>query len=320
MRLRLARLPSPALAGVFVCALLTLGGCATPQVSQLSGAWPAALPDMAVLSNTPFIAQEDYECGPAALAMVLQSAGLSVTAEQLVDQVYLPNRKGSLQIEVLAASRRNGLPGYVLAPQVDAVLREVAAGHPVLVFQNLSLPVYPVWHFAVVMGYDRDRNVLLLHSGRTQAMEISMYAFERTWQRGGYWAMVALPTDQLPATAQPDPMARAIAALERVQPSAAQTAYRTALQKWPTQRALMLGAGNTAYALQQWSAAEAAYLVATQAYPDFADAWNNLAEVLLQQNKRAEAQIAIAHAVALDGVRLPQYLELQKKIAAPWTH
>ena len=317
MRLRPARLPSPALAGVFVCALLALGGCATPQMSQLSGVWPAELPEKAVLSNTPFIAQEDYECGPAALAMVLQSAGLSVTAEQLVDQVYLPNRKGSLQIEVLAASRRNGLPGYVLAPQVDVVLREVAAGHPVLVFQNLSLPVYPVWHFAVVMGYDRDRNILLLHSGRTQAMEMSLYAFERTWERGGYWAMVALPTNQLPATAEADNMARAIAALERLQPAAAQTAYRTALQKWPTQRALMLGAGNTAYALQQWDTAEAAYRAATQAHPEFADAWNNLAEVLLQQGKRAEAQTAIGKAVALGGVRLPLYLELQKKIATP---
>jgi tetratricopeptide (TPR) repeat protein len=167
------------------------------------------------------------------------------------------------------------------------------------------------------MGYDRDRNVLLLHSGRTQAMEMSLYAFERTWERGGYWAMVALPTNQLPTTAQSENMARAIAALERVQPVAAQAAYRTALQKWPTQRALMLGAGNSAYALQQWEVAEAAYRAAAQAHPDFADAWNNLAEVLSQQGKRAEAQTAIGKAVALGGVRLPQYLELQKKITTP---
>lgn len=323
MILRLARLlsrlqaglvTSPALAGVFVCALLA--GCATPQVSQLARSWPTELPAKTVLSGTPFIAQEDYECGPAALAMVLQSAGLAVTAEQLVDQVYLPNRKGSLQIEVLAASRRQGLPGYVLAPQLDAVLREVAAGHPVLVFQNLSLPVYPVWHFAVVMGYDRERNVLLLHSGRTQSLEMSLYAFERTWERGSYWAMVALPTTQLPATAQADSMARAIAALERVQPGAAQTAYQTALAQWPAHRALMIGVGNSAYAQKQWSAAEAAYRAATQTHADFADAWNNLADVLWLQGKRAEARDAIDKAVALGGARLPQYLALQQQIAA----
>lgn len=316
MNLRLARPLSPALAGVFVSALLGLTGCATPQASRLSSAWPAGLPARTVLSSTPFIAQEDYECGPAALAMVLQSAGLRVTAEQLVDQVYLPQRKGSLQVEVLAASRRHGLPGYVLAPQLDAVLREVAAGHPVLVFQNLSLPVYPVWHFAVVMGYDRERNVVFLHSGRTQAMEMSLYAFERTWERGGYWAMVALPPAELPATAQVDNMARAIAALERVEPGAAMKAYRSALAQWPTHRSLMIGVGNSAYAQQRWNDAETAYRAATQTHADFADAWNNLAEVLWQQGKRTEARAAIDKAVALGGVRLQQYLALQQQFAA----
>jgi tetratricopeptide (TPR) repeat protein len=310
----IARITSPALAGVFLCALFVLSACSTQQVSKLAGDWPNNLPAKVALYKIPFISQEDYECGPAALAMVLQSAGVSVTAEQLVDQVYLPNRKGSLQIEVLAASRRNGLPGYVLEPKVDAILREVSAGHPVLVFQNLSLSVYPVWHFAVVMGYDRDRNLISLHSGRTQAMEMSLYAFERTWERGRYWAMVALPVDQLPATAQPESMAKAIVALERVQPGAAQTAYRTALQKWPTQRALMLGDGNAAYALKQWDVSESAYRAATQAHPDFSDAWNNLAEVLRQQGKKQEAKTSIDKAVTLGGVRLPQYLALQKQI------
>lgn len=45
---------------------------------------------------------------------------------------------------MLVASRRNGLPAYPLKPKLEAVLREVAAGNPVLVFQNLSLPIYPV--------------------------------------------------------------------------------------------------------------------------------------------------------------------------------
>ena len=149
-------------------------------------------------------------------------------------------------------------------------------------------------------------------------MATSLYAFERTWARGGYWAMVALPTTELPATAEPEAMARAIAALERVQPGAAQAAYRTALARWPTQRALLLGAGNAAYAQQQWSTAEAAYRAATEAHADFADAWNNLADVLWQQRKRAEAQAAIGKAVALGGVRLPQYVALQQQIdAAP---
>jgi predicted Zn-dependent protease len=49
-------------------------------------------------------------------------------------------------------------------------------------------------------------------------------------------------------------------------------------------------------------------------HPDFADAWNNLAQVLLDRGERVAALEAIARAVALGGVRLPAYLELKRKI------
>jgi hypothetical protein len=309
-------LATPALAGVFVCAVLLLGGCATPQVSSLAQRWPGDLPARAEVKNVPFFPQEDYECGPAALAMVFHTAGVPVLPEQLVDQVYLPGRKGALQVEMLIVSRRNGLPAYALKPELEAILREVAAGNPVLVFQNLSLPIYPVWHYAVVIGFDRERNLLSLNSGRTPRLEMSLFAFERTWARGDYWSMVALSPSRLPVTAQPDSFAQSVAALERVNPKAAQTAYTTALKKWPTQRALLLGAGNTAYTLGQPQVALNAYRTTVQVHPDFADGWNNLAQVLLDLGRRREASDAIAKAIALGGVRLPQYQALQLKINA----
>lgn len=310
---------SPALAGFFTCAALAtalaLGGCATVQVEALTQHWPADVPVAAQLNSVPFYPQEDYECGPAALAMLLQSAGVQVTPDQLVDQVYLPGRQGTLQTELLVATRRNGLPAYVLQPTVEAVLREVAAGNPVLVFQNLSLPIYPVWHYAVVTGFDRARNVLVLHSGRTAQLEMSLFAFERTWARGHYWAMVAAAPPKLPATAQPEPYAQALAALERVQVAPARTAYAAALHQWPTQRVLMLGLGNTAYAMGDLGAAASAYQQAVQSHPEDADAWNNLAQVLLELGKPMDASAAIAKAVALGGPRLGAYQALERTIA-----
>ena len=312
MSQRRFRLASPAVAGVFICAVLA--GCAAPQTAHLALHWPTRLPARAETVNTPFIPQEDYECGPAALAMVLQAAGLPVTAEELVSEVYLPGRQGALQVEMLAATRRHGLPGYSLKPELNAVLQEVAAGNPVVVFQNLSLPVYPVWHYAVVIGYDRERQEILLHSGRTPRQALPLDTFERTWARGKYWSMVALSPTRLPATAQDDAFAQSVAALERIDPKAARTAYTTALNRWPLHRALMLGAGNTAYALGDLSAAQSAYGAAVQAHPDFADAWNNLAQVLLDRSDQPGASRAIAKAVALGGPRLSQYLDLQATI------
>jgi tetratricopeptide (TPR) repeat protein len=311
---QLIGLRAPVLTGVFVCAVLLLGGCATPQVAMLDARWPTELPAQVELADVPFFPQEDYECGPAALAMVATAAGVDVTPDALVDQVYLPGRKGSLQPEMLAATRRQGLLAYPLKPKVEDILREVAAGHPVLVFQNLAFSIYPVWHYAVVMGFDRERHVLLLHSGRTARMEISLFAFERTWARGQYWAMLALKPGQLPATAEPQAYTAAAATLERTDARGAQQAFAAALQRWPDDRAALLGAGNTAYALGQRDAAAKAYRQTVLKHPDFADGWNNLAQVLLELNRRQEASQAIARAVALGGARLPAYLALQAKI------
>jgi tetratricopeptide (TPR) repeat protein len=304
---------APAFAGVLVCALFT--ACATPQVARLrEPEFAQQVAPRAALENVPFFAQKEYECGPAALAMVLSAAGVAVTPEALVDQVYLPARKGSLQVEMLAATRQRGLIAYRLKPALQDLLQEVAAGYPVLVFQNLSLPIYPVWHYAVVIAYDLERNTITLHSGETAQMEMSLFTFERIWARGQYWSMLALPPGSLPVTADANSYARSVAALENSHPQAAGLAYTQALLRWPGQANLQFGLGNSAYALHDLPTAAAAYQAASAAQPDFADAWNNLAQVRLELGDKAAAKRAIARAVALGGVHLPQYQELQSRL------
>jgi hypothetical protein len=312
----------PSVAGFFLWSVLIfvfslailLTGCATPQVEQLRNNWPNTISEKAEIQNIPFYPQEDYECGPAALAMVFHLAGVHVRPEQLVDQVYLPGRKGSLQIEMQVATRRNGLVSHVLSPSVSDVLKEVAAGHPVIVFQNISLPIYPVWHYAVVVGFDKKRNVLILNSGRTEHLEMSLYTFERTWARGDYWAMLALSPSELPITADPSSYAQSIVALEKNNVKAAQLAYQTALTKWPEDRTFLLGLGNTSYALKQKLVAKEAYLKAVQLHPQYADAWNNLAQTQFESGEFLQALQSIETAIALGGVRLVKFQELKLKI------
>lgn len=311
------RVAASALLALTVATPLILGGCAStpPQVAALESQWPAQLPPRIDLSaRTPFIAQDDYECGPAALAMLLRTAGRTATIEQLKPQVFLPGRKGSLQTEMLVATRRQGLPAYVLPQRLDALLTEVAAGHPVLVFQNLSLDLAPVWHYAVVVGYDRERRSVLLHSGKTERQEVELAVFERTWARGDHWAMTTMPLDQLPASLDGAQTGAALVALERLNAPAARKGYLAALTRWPGEPVLLLGAGNTAYAAKDRRAAALAYGRLTDVRPDISEGWNNLAQVLLEQGQRRKASLAIERAVALGGPRLDQYKALQKKI------
>ena len=307
---------TPATAGVLLCAALLLGGCAAPQTRALL-AEPAGLMQASVkLDDTPFFPQEDYQCGPAALATVLVSAGAKVTPEELVPQVYLPERQGSLQIEMLAATRRQGMLAYVLAPRLEDLLREVAAGRPAVVLQNLSLPIFPRWHYAVVIGYDRQREHILLRSGTTRELSMPLSTFEHTWARSGHWALLALPPGQLPATARETDYVAAAAALERLGPAAALPAYEAALQRWPGNAVARIGVGNVAYAQRDLAAAEAAYRRATQDHADAADAWNNLAQVLHERGRSDEARRAAQRAVELGGPRLAQYQSTLQAVGA----
>ncbi len=295
-------------------AALVLAGCAGPQTRGLETAPPAGLPLRAELTDTPFFPQDAFQCGPAALATVLVRGGAQTSPEALREQVYLPGREGSLQVEMLAAARRHGFVAYTLRPRLEDLLREVAAGNPVVVLQNLSLPIFPKWHYAVVVGYDLPQGELILRSGLERHLVMSLSTFERTWARSSHWAMLALPPQRLPATAEESRYLGAVVALERAAPAAARAAYETALVRWPDNLVARIGQGNAAYGLRDLAAAEAAYRRATQDHPEAADAWNNLAQVLLEQGRTDEARQAAQRAVSLGGARSRIYRQTLEAI------
>lgn len=284
------------LCGVLLAVLLS--ACAAPQTQQLISA-PGGLPPRAEIGAVPFYPQEAYYCGPAALAMVLTWSGDPVTQEELAPEVYTPGREGTLRSDVLAAARRHGRLAVQVA-DLRALLSELAAGHPVVVFQNLALPISPQWHFAVAFGYDLEQRQLLLHSGTEARRVADLDTFERTWARGDYWALVVLPPDRLPATADEHTTLAAAAALERVEKNAAAAeAYRAILARWPKSFAAQLGLGNALYAGGEHDDAEQAYRAAIRLRPDDPIPWNNLAYVLAALGRPTEARAAAEEAVRL---------------------
>ena len=288
--------------------LALLAGCVSlPQSDALRSEGGVDLPPRVILDTVPFFAQEDYQCGPAALAMALNAGGVAVTPDSLIEQVYLPQRKGSLQVDMLASARRHGLLAYELAPELKDVLAEVAAGNAVIVLQNQGLwSFYPYWHYAVVIGYDLEQNQILLHSGTRARRAMALGLFEFLWIDGRRWAMVALAPGRLPASAREADTAAAAAALEKTGRSAeARLAYAAMLQRWPSNLVGLMGLGNSAYALGNKAEAEAAFRQAAAAHPLSAAAFNNLAQTLVDQGKLAAALEAAEKAVSLGGASLP---------------
>jgi tetratricopeptide (TPR) repeat protein len=288
------------LAGVFILALLA--ACVTPQTAALRSAPPAGLPERAELEQVVFYAQEEHQCGPAALAMALQHAGYNVAPGQLTALLYLPAKQGSLQAEMLASARRNGALAYVLQPQLQDVLREVAAGNPVLVLQNLGLDWYPLWHYAVVVGYDVRKEEMILRSGLERRQLLSFVTFEHTWARSGHWAMLVLAPGRMAQTASAEGYASSLIALQHSSPQTdVWPAYRAAMQRWPDNLVTQIAAGNFAYQRGELTQAQEIFRQAAQSHPDSVAALNNLAQTLSELGKHAEALLLARRAVALGG-------------------
>jgi hypothetical protein len=229
-------------------------------------------------------------------------SGAGVTPDDLVSKVSLPQRGGSLQVEMLAAPRGYGLVSWTLAPRFDDVLREVQAGTPVILMQDYGLWPISYWHYAVLVGFDRETGKAVLRSGEKRRLEIPVAVLEYTWKESSYWAMVAVAPDRVPVTATEASWLQAVVAMERVADrKATREAYSALLRRWPESLNGAIGLANVDYAAGDLPAAESALRDAVKRHPTSVVALNNLAQAVADQNRNEEALSLINEAVALGG-------------------
>ncbi|HBX38852.1 MAG TPA: hypothetical protein DEG76_16880 [Pseudohongiella sp.] len=260
-------------------ASLLVACAATPQSQQLLSSPPDQLPEGVELVDVPFFPQELYQCGPAALATILQYNEVAVQPDDLVSHVYIPSRQGSLQVEMLAATRTFERVPYVIPGTLTAIINELEAGNPVLVFQNLGLSVLPQWHYAVVVGFDPEQQELILRSGTIREYRVALPVFERTWQRAEHWAFVALTPGDLPASAEVSDYFMAVADFQRLHPELSGAAWQAGYQQWPDQAVIAMGYSNWLY--QQGDLARAASVLEQllSIQPDYQPAQQNLSAI-----------------------------------------
>lgn len=267
----------------------TLAACA-PWLAPASPSQPRSIE----LSEVPFFPQAKYQCGPAALATVLNFSGLNVDSETLESAVYLPKREGSLQAELLAASRRYERIPYRIPGTLDALQQELLAGNPVLIMQNLGIDVLPRWHYAVVVGYQAEHNSWVLRSGTKQRSIESAASFWRRWSKAGNWALVTKPAGELAATVEARAALQALADVESMlSAQQAQQAWEAALLRWPEEADLQFATANARRRRGLIADAAALYRQLIKQQPDHLAAHNNYADLLLEAGCPYQAELTL---------------------------
>ena len=297
---------------LFLALAIFLSGCGllpSGRLPQVPGT-----PDKAMVAGVPFFAQDELQCGPAALAMALHWSGIGVQPSDLTPEVFSPGLKGSLQSALIGSARRHGRVAYPITGR-EALLAEVSAGHPVIVLVNLGLSWSPKWHYGVVIGFDQEREEIILHSGLIANEHLGARVFLNIWQRSEYWGLLVLPPERLPARVEEGDWLDAVAGLERTGHwQGAAAGYSAALKRWPESFAAWMGLGNNRYSLHDLGGASEAFRRATQLQPKNGIPFNNLAQVLSEQGKRNEAMAAAQRAVDLGGPLLDNFQKTLEEI------
>ena len=234
------------------------------------------------LTATPFFPQSQYQCGPASLATVLNASGLNTDPATLAAEVYIPDRKGTLQVEMIAAVRRHGRVPYEIDSNLQSIMDQLEHELPVLVLLNLGVSALPVYHYAVVMGYESDSDSFIMRSGEDYRLLMSRLRFLSAWSKPGSWALAVPQIGKLPAKVNVERFLSSVIALESVgQWQAAQQNYLTVLGKWPDNTLARFGLANTLRTEGKLTEAADQYSQVLKQDASHKPARNNLADTLL---------------------------------------
>ncbi|MGV8842584.1 MAG: peptidase C39 family protein [Pseudomonas sp.] len=203
---------------------LLLGGCAhAPLPLSIE-----RLPERVELIGVPFFAQRSYQGAPGALAMALMQQGVVTTPGLIAEQLQLPKEQAQIEQNLPKIVQGHGLLVYPLTAGLPEMLAQVTAGFPVLLRYTQGVGWLSAPRYAVLVGYDRAEQTLLLRSGMHRRESIDFAEFQSAWHSAGQWSVLVQAPAQLPAEVDRVRWLKAAAALEGAgQALAASNAYLT---------------------------------------------------------------------------------------------
>lgn len=286
--------------GLFLLTTVFLTACLTPKPILTSRPTPGAR----VVPNIPLQQWGDNTCGAGALSTVLRSFGDPVAEEELARALPRGRHDGIVSIDLLLAARNRGYAAELVRGTHDLVERSVREGIPVILMLNVAdLPGEKSdrFHYIVVDGFDAAKKIYRTQFGDGRPRWLRLDRLERPWSRAGYATLIVRGKDPRIDGDSTSRLRRAVA-LEDLGKVAEALAIYEALLAIEESALLWTNIGNAHARLGRHADAELAYRRALANDPEYRDALNNLAWLLLQQKKNlGEAESLARQAATLSG-------------------
>jgi len=224
-----------------------------------------------VLLDVPFVKQEAWYCGGAAVSACVRYYGGFVSQHEVARELFSKKRGGILNVHLAMFLRERGywtktlvLTDYATRKERERKLRSLVSRlknflrmkHPVIVLLGppsgdilgfkVRIFLGPLFymsdyedvvmlnHYVVLTGYDDARGVFYLHDGLRPNVPVPYARFTRRWRAVGCWALVAVPPRALDWKLTPEELLDAGYVCERTERyREAASYYRAALDGLP---------------------------------------------------------------------------------------
>ena len=175
---------------LLACALTLLSLCGCAASSRISG-------DATLIPGVPFFRQDTYECGPAALATVINywhvktGTASAVTPDEIVAEIFSPSARGVLGVDLELYAKTRGFQTQTLKGSAGEIRKQIDHGVPPVILVDYGFSFYQRNHFMVVTGY--AANGVLANTGSAENEFIGEESLLKRWTKTGYWMLVVRP-------------------------------------------------------------------------------------------------------------------------------
>jgi tetratricopeptide (TPR) repeat protein len=257
--------------------------------------------------DVPFVAQKANYCGPAALAMLANYYGHSVSQDEIASAIYLPDIGGSLTTELADYARRYNLWVRQYRGSVDDLRQKLNADVPLIVLGRFGEQT----HFFVVLGWDEFRQIVTVHSDTRPRFEMRVEDFLRHWDRAGHWTLLVCPPEKATWRLTAEEHNDLGVFFERaglLEPATQH--YVAAMQARPENSYFCMNLGNALLKQRRLREAADTFARAVDLDSQNADAMNNLAYTYLEMGKKLDDAVRLCQrALALRPSRNAYFLD-----------